>query len=358
MNPVEFFSSTMPEADSKFTAACAIRGLDVREYINPTRGPDGELLRTQVCRIGPTDARDVLFVVSATHGIEGYCGAGIQTGLLETLPTIDLPSSLAVVMVHMINPWGCAWDKRENEDNVDVFRNLLYCNPPYATNPAYDLLADAICPPRWDEATRRAADQQLRAYDAQHGEGAWIGAARRGQHDHPRGLTYHGRGPTWSKRTIDAIVSEQLTQAQRIVNYDLHTGYGPYGHGVVVCFEPEGTPTSARLEQWFGSDLLRPGSDPIIPAHPGTPYDAVCAHLPAEVTSFALEFGTATVTDLFDLLREASWVFNYGDPRSEHGRAVRRAYRELFYPEHDDWKLQVWTRGREVFERAVSALAR
>ncbi|MDZ4753982.1 MAG: DUF2817 domain-containing protein [Phycisphaerae bacterium] len=347
----------MPEADAKFLNACQLRGAAVQSFVHPRHGPAGELLQTLVARVGARDAPDVLVLISGTHGIEGYCGAGVQTGLLDVLSEFSLPPTLAVVFVHMINPWGCAWDRRENEDNIDIFRNLLYCDPPYRPNAEYDSLAEAICPVAWSTGAREAADRRLTAYDAEHGAGAWIGVARRGQHDHPSGLTFHGRDPSWSKRTCDDIVRHQLTSAKRVLNFDLHTGYGEYGEGVVVCCEPPTSPTARRLSNWFGADLLYLGADPIIPAHPGSPYDVVCGNLAADVTSFALEYGTENVTGIFDLLREASWVFNYGDPLSAHGRAVRARYRALFYPERDDWKRLVWARGREVFEHAVAALA-
>jgi hypothetical protein len=356
MDPTDFFSARVDEADRKFSIACLAAGATLRTYSHPALGPDGESLRTSVARIGASDAPDVLVVISGTHGIEGYCGAGIQTGILRSLDTLTLPTTLAVVLVHQINPWGCAWDRRENEDNVDLFRNFLYCDPPYAANPEYDAIADALCPPEWDGPSRAAAESTLSGYESKHGAGSIIRVARRGQHDYPRGLTYQGRGPTWSKRTMDAIVASELAAARRVFNLDIHTGYGNFGEGAVVCAESRGSDTARRLIECFGDDLLWLGTDPVIPTHPGMPYDRLCASLSADVMSFALEFGTANVADEFDLLREASWVFNYGDPQSEHGRSVRTRYRALFYPEMNEWKRLVWERGRDVFATAVTAL--
>ena len=46
-------------------------------------GPDGAPLFVDEARLGPPDARRVLFLASGTHGIEGFCGSGIQTFLLR-----------------------------------------------------------------------------------------------------------------------------------------------------------------------------------------------------------------------------------------------------------------------------------
>jgi len=347
----------MPEADAKFVSACSAFGIVPDIFPHPMPGPTGEALRTLACRIGEPDALDVLSIVSGTHGIEGYAGAGLQTGLLHGLLASPLPATLAIVFAHVINPWGCAWDRRENEDNVDVFRNLLYCDPPYAENAEYELLADAICPPVWHGPIRDDADRRLGEYDARLGAEAAYAVARRGQHTHPKGMTFHGRGPSWSKRTVDAIVGRHFLRARRILNLDIHTGYGSYGSGQVVSFASKGTETSSRLERWFGSDLLWLGGEADIPSHPRSPFDAACAAVSARVVSCALEFGTEAVQDIFTLLREASWIYNYGQPTSRHGQAVRRIYRSILYPDRNDWKQLVWNRGEQVIRQSIAAFS-
>ncbi|MBM3560453.1 MAG: DUF2817 domain-containing protein, partial [Alphaproteobacteria bacterium] len=82
MRPQFHFAASYADARAKFLAAALDAGASVRRLIHPERGPDGETLAVDVARLGPTTARRVLVVVSATHGAEGFCGAGVQTGLL------------------------------------------------------------------------------------------------------------------------------------------------------------------------------------------------------------------------------------------------------------------------------------
>jgi hypothetical protein len=52
----------------------------------------------------------------------------------------SLPDDVAVLMIHLINPWGTAWIRRVNEDNIDLNRNYLdlHRQPPH--NEHYEAL--------------------------------------------------------------------------------------------------------------------------------------------------------------------------------------------------------------------------
>jgi hypothetical protein len=353
------FSSTPREADEKFYAACRGAGIAPVVFTHPLKGPDGEALATTLALLGPHEAANMLMVVAGTHGIEGYAGGGVMVQLLADPGAIRLPADTAVLFVHQINPWGLAWNRRENEDNVDLFRNLLYCDPPYAENPAFADLADALVPSAWSGPVREAADRTLQRFVQQHGERELTRIMRLGQHTHPKSLTYHGRGPTWSKRTVDRIVDGWLGHARTVVTLDIHTGYGPVGDGLIMSYDQEGSPGLAWLRDWFG-DVHVCGHDPLIPVHPRWPYDIVADRVPgARVRTVALEYGTAEVDVLdLDLVRESSHHHLWGDPLSPAGRAIQKRFRARFYVETDAWKAKVLARGVEVFGRTLAGLGR
>ncbi|MGH7002367.1 MAG: DUF2817 domain-containing protein, partial [Alphaproteobacteria bacterium] len=70
------FSKDYAEARRRFLRAAKVRGAALRSYINSNRGPGGERLATDCAWIGPSGARKVLVLISGTHGVEGFCGAG------------------------------------------------------------------------------------------------------------------------------------------------------------------------------------------------------------------------------------------------------------------------------------------
>ena len=105
-----FFSSSYAEAREKFLAALEAGGGRLLESAeNPNKGPGDGRLFTDVGRIGPGDAKKILVLTSATHGIEGYCGSGCQIGwLAKHHYWRDATPDVAVYLVHAMNQIGRA----------------------------------------------------------------------------------------------------------------------------------------------------------------------------------------------------------------------------------------------------------
>ena len=196
MSVTDYFSATYPEARARFIEACEALDLDVAHHVHPERGAQGEELATDVVRIGPADASHVFITMSATHGVEGFCGSGAQVGALRSGLYNDLPDNLAVVLIHAINPYGFSWLRRVTNENVDLNRNHLDHDAPYPVNDGYEQLRDAICPQQWTEEAQAAARTTLEAYAREHGPMALQGAISGGQYSDPTGLFFGGNAPT------------------------------------------------------------------------------------------------------------------------------------------------------------------
>jgi hypothetical protein len=148
-DPADYYSDRVDQAGARFRLAAAAAGAEVRIHAHPESGPHGEALATMVAQLKP-DAPRALVVVSGTHGVEGLCGSAIQCALLEQLANHPLPSGMGLVLVHRINPWGAAWDRREDDANIDIFRNLLYRHPPFEPNELYERFEEGINPRAWE----------------------------------------------------------------------------------------------------------------------------------------------------------------------------------------------------------------
>src|SRR5215470_15847494 len=165
------FAKDYVDARGKFRDAVTKAGGTIASYGNPGKGPAGEDLATDIAWFGPRAASRVLVTMSATHGVEGFCGSGIQVASLEAGFVKELPADTALLVVHALNPYGFAWIRRVTEENVDLNRNFVdHASAP--ANPGYDALADAICPAQWDDTARSAALKQLQEYAAEHGAAA------------------------------------------------------------------------------------------------------------------------------------------------------------------------------------------
>ncbi len=143
-------TTTYQTSRRRFLAAANETGADVATHLHPLRGIDGEELAIDVASIGPDDAESVLLIVSGTHGVEGFTGSALQHHWLEQHAAAR-PAQLRVVLVHALNPYGFAWVRRVNEDNVDLNRNFVDWSQPPPANEDYGALAQLLVPDTWDE---------------------------------------------------------------------------------------------------------------------------------------------------------------------------------------------------------------
>ncbi|MCB1997542.1 MAG: M14 family metallopeptidase, partial [Rhodoferax sp.] len=251
LHPERFFAQTYAEARAGFLTAAEACGLDVQSHAHPLRGPEGEELAMDVVRDGPVDASAVLVVTSACHGVEGFCGSGVQRALLADagFRAAAADTGVAVLYVHALNPWGFAWWRRTTHENVDLNRNFHDFHGPLPENPAYDELATAIVPTQWPAPE---ADARLAAYAAEHGDRALQTAVTAGQYQHPQGLFFGGRAPTWSQQTLRHVLQDHGRRCARLAWIDLHTGLGPSGHGERIFAGDNDDVVVARARAWWG----------------------------------------------------------------------------------------------------------
>ncbi|OAB56116.1 hypothetical protein AY599_27875 [Leptolyngbya valderiana BDU 20041] len=357
-DPASYFARSYAEARAALREAATAAGLSVDARAHPLRGPDGEELSTDAVWIGPKDARRLLVSISGTHGGEGYCGSGVQCGMLETGRYRDLPADTAVLIVHAINPHGFAWTRRVTEDNVDLNRNFVDFAAPLPENAGYAELHETICPPRWDQETIEQTFSALMAYAERHSMAALQQAVSGGQYGFDDGLFFGGQRPTWSHRTLEELLRRYGAAAKAVAVVDYHTGLGPFGHGERICPHPAGSAARARAEDWYGGDITATDdgtstSAPLV----GTNDIGIARALPqAEVTQIALEYGTQPLFEVINALRGDNWLHAHGDPQGPESRAIKAEMRRCFYPGTPEWCRMIWDRAVETEDLALAGL--
>jgi hypothetical protein len=355
-----YFPDSYAEARARFLAACAEAGAAVENRPNPHAGPQGEDIATDVAWLGPREAEAVLVVLAGTHGIEGFCGSGIQLGLLQSGLAAARPTGSAVMLVHGVNPHGFAWQRRVTEENVDLNRNFLDHGQPHPINAAYDELHPLLCPPTWDDATIAEAERALGAWADEHGQPALRAAVSGGQYGHADGIFYGGRADTWAKANLEAVLDAHLGAARRVALIDVHTGLGPHGFGDrLLPFLPD-DPVARLANDWFAGDCTdQPaGAHMTVTDLRGVSLPAIRDRLAADVfVGTALEYGTIPTPEVRLALRADNWLHIHGQPDSAKGRAIKDQIRAAFYPETADWKTQVWDRAEETVRLMYAGLA-
>jgi hypothetical protein len=346
------FSPTYAVARRKFLRAAAARGLAVDSRVLDLPGAEGETLAIDVVLDGPADASSMLLVLSGVHGVEGFCGSAIQTGLLG-LGAAALPDT-AVLHVHAVNPYGFSHLRRVTQENVDLNRNFVDFDRALPVNPGYAEIHDALLPPQWPPGPE--AESALDAYRERHGARGLQRAISLGQHAFADGMFFGGRAPTWGHRTFRQILRDYTPRVRQLASIDVHTGLGPYGVGerIFASFDPALLP---RAQRWWGElTSVDDGSSTSIPltgpiqtalaeAYPQRPHIGIC-----------LEYGTWPNERMMPALRAEHWLHRRGSADLVQTAAIRHTLKAAFYPEEDDWKRRVWQQGVEACQQALAGL--
>lgn len=350
-------STTYAVARQAFLAAAASAGARLQTFEHPLKGPDGEDLAVDVAEFGPHDAPNVVLVVSATHGVEGFCGSALQCHWLEHHVS-DRPPSVRLVMIHALNPFGFAWVRRVNEDNVDLNRNFIDWTHPAPANDDYDRIADLVVPADFGEESQASTFTALLALVNDIGLDRMQAIVSSGQYANPRGVFYGGAGPVWSHLWLRSWAAEALCDAKRLTIIDLHTGLGEWGHGELIGSEAPDDPVHQRAAALWGDVRSMLGGDSVSAALTGD-WLAIAQELApgAERVAMALEYGTVDPITVLLALRADAWLHGYGDPTGPDAAAIRAQVRAAFADDNPEWIQTLWPRFAEVLDRAFAALA-
>jgi hypothetical protein len=349
------FSDTYQEARKKFLAAVG----KAKAYPCSTKGPAGDDLFTDVAYFGDPDAKKLFVIISATHGPEGYCGSAGQLTFLQAKYHEKLPPSTGVLMIHALNCYGFAWDRRVTAEGCDLNRNFLDFSQPVPPNPGYEELLEHIVPEDRSDAGLKRAQAGIAAFREKHGEQKLKAARTQGQYTRPGGPFYGGNGPTEARRTLEKIVADyRVADREQVVVVDYHTGLGPYGYGELQCEQPSGSDGYERATKIFGPSATSPdmgtSSSAVIYGCQDDYWERI---LGDRHVYCALEFGTYTVPPEKSPNARDHWLFMYKreEANTELGREIRRATKSHFYPQKADWQEMVITRGHQVHRQVLEA---
>lgn len=353
------FAQTYAAARAKFLQAAESARLDVHSHPHPMRGRDGEALAMDVVRDGPADAQRVLLISSGCHGVEGFCGSGIQIALLNDAAwrARARDAGVAVVYIHALNPYGFSWWRRTTQENVDLNRNFQDFHRPLPTNPGYDEIASLLVPPIWPPRWRHKL--ALVSFVLRRGVRALQTAVSTGQYGHPQGLFFGGSAPTWSQVTLRHVLREHAARAARLAWIDLHTGLGPAGVGERIYAGRKDPAALARARAWWGPKItsIYDGSSVSAPLT-GLMWTAVVDECPqAEYTGIAIEYGTQPIRRVLHALRAEQWLENHPEFIATRGPQIKQQMRDAFYTDTDAWKQRVVAQALEAARQAVAGLS-
>ena len=354
------FSENYLESRQKFTAAAHDAGATLTTYLLDRQGPAGEELATDIAWWGAPDARKVLATISGTHGVEGFFGSATQVEWLRRANSATLlkKSEVAVLHIHALNPYGFAWLRRTNEDNIDVNRNWLNFDLTLPQNPLYEELSSDLCPTDWSTATQAETGTRLGAWIQRHGFAQFQRAVSGGQWQFPHGLFYGGVAPSWSRRTLTNIITTHLQAASRVCVLDFHTGLGPYGYAEPIIGVPRQDQGFTRTRAWIGGAAKSLYGDGSISAEiKGDSLSVIPALMPrALVDVVALECGIRPINEVALALRADAWLHAHGDPSAAAAQPIKALLRAAFHSEDRLWQGMALGQGLAACQSAIGEL--
>ena len=333
-------------------------------YTHPwARGPQGERLTTDVAVFGAKGADRLLIVGSGTHGIEGYCGAGAIAHVLQSGLTDRLPANLQLVLIHALNSYGFAWERRTDEWNVDLNRNFVeFSARVFEANPVYDDIHPHLVPGDLYGPLHEAGDEAIRSLMKRLGADVYHETVSRGQHRYADGLFYGGASPTWSRIWFETMLRYQWMRGKKRVGMiDIHSGLGPCGHGELLLSRD--AVEHRRALDWFGEDAetwSKSSKGPVAVDSLGgsirQPFFR-WAHL-AEMTVAGLEFGTVPLEVEREALRLDNLLHLHSQPGTPEWSKIKALMRAAFFVETEEWCRQIAEQTLLRVRQAIAGLSR
>ena len=304
------------------------------------RGPSGEDLTIDIGWLGSGSPQHALVHSSGIHGVEGFAGSAIQLQLLEEPP--KLPPDTAVLFTHILNPFGMAWLRRANENNVDLNRNFIPDGHYEGIPPHYEAIDTHLS--RGPLYTRA-----ITAF-MRYGVSISLQAVAGGQYEFPQNLFYGGKQLEPGLEKYYAFLKQNLASARRALGIDVHTGIGRFSRDLLIVERDYDS-----LRQIFGSHVTL--SQPKhLPAYRirGSHHELFISALSHAQPRFLMqEFGTYNPVKVFRALREENQSHHNG---AALDHVTKETLKETFCPTSETWRQRVLLRGQEVFDQALQEL--
>lgn len=350
------FSHSYASARKRFLAAARARELPVESYKHRFPGRDNETLAIDVVLDGSPDARRLIVVSSGVHGVEGFCGSGIQVFSLhdDEVRVRAKAAGVAILYIHAVNPYGFSYIRRVTHENVDLNRNFHDFSQPLPVNVGYRALHDLLIPKQWPPTLGNKA--KLGWMIATQGKRAFQAAVSGGQHEFEDGLFFGGTQATWSNETVRTIVRKYCAVAQSIAWLDLHTGLGPEGKGERILSARNNPEGLADAKSMWGEAITSFFEATTVSANvTGGMLAALqleCAQ--ADFNAISIEYGTQPIKSVMAAMRAEQWLQKNPRTGATQAQRIKRQMLNAFFVDTDAWKSTVIEQAREALFQAIA----
>ena len=318
--------------------------------------PASESLTIDIAWLGSRQPRKALVHVCGIHGVEGFAGSAVQLALLDR-PVLTLPEDMAMILVHVLNPYGMAHLRRANENNVDLNRNFFLGEAGWRGAPAGYATLDRFLNPPYPPARISSFHLRLLLAELSLGGTTIRQAVAGGQYDFPKGIFFGGATLEKEPRLYAAWLQDQLSCVENLFVIDLHTGLGPFGRDTLLLRSSERS--SGELSRALGLPVATDSDETEVMGyeHAGGHSGLYRQALPrAKVIQVTQEFGTYNGRRLLRALRAENQYHHHGSGGGDDHWS-KHILKERFCPNSTTWQTAVLKQGVELAIRAGAFLA-
>ena len=337
VNTSSYFSPNYATARYRFIKAAESVGAVLTQLPLAIKGPDGGELAVDLAWVGSINPHCVILHVCGIHGVEGFAGSAIQLKALEEL--IGVENDTAIVFVHALNPYGMAWLRRFNGNNVDLNRNCFLRDESWCGAPsAYEDLDDFLNPnksPSWDLFYLHVLRNISR-----YGYGALKNVVAAGQYEYPKGLFFGGKKLEPELRLYKDWLESSFSLTNHYFVIDVHTGLGKWGQNSLF-HKAQATKADAfpkEIKQYLANEHEE--SKVVGYKFKGGHWELYRGLFgEAKVDFITQEFGTFSGVRILKGLRAENQYHHYGDADFNHWSKM--ALKNLFCPSSEKWRTSI-----------------
>jgi hypothetical protein len=356
--PRDYFSPDYFTARERFVASCATHGFGHQAISIDAPGPRNEPLTIDVGVAGPPNPKSARVLTSGVHGVEGFFGSAVQLAFLDSLaPDWEPPEGAAVVLLHALNPYGFAWRRRFNEQNVDLNRNFLLAGEPYSGAPRLTGHFRRLLTPQGYHRRFGFWTARMVLLAMRHGIGAFWRTLPVGQYDYPEFLYFGGHRRAQTAEQLEKLLPMLLGTAKDVVHLDFHTGLGRWAKCDLLLGERERPETSAWWREHFRGTTVKEAvsSDSSYVIRGGFGGWLQASFPDCNYRYAVAEFGTYSPRRVTQALaEELRWHMQLGNQLPEHW--ARRQLADVFVPRDPRWRATALATGLSLSKRAADAL--
>jgi len=355
MNNLEAFSPDYAIARERFRAKSLAWGFDCTAYPIDQVSPTGEELTIDVAIAGTSNPKRTVVISSGLHGVEGFLGSAIQLALLEQQQILASRSpDTRVVIIHALNPYGFAWRRRWNEDNVDLNRNFLLPEEEFTGSPKNYPKFNAFLNPTSPPSKFEPYILQAIWLILNHGMNSLRSTLPAGQYDFPKGLFFGGNATSKTQEILAANLAQWIGNTSEVLHIDFHTGLGKLGTYKLLLGLTQ-PPSFKRLVERFGAETIESNSTEGVSYPIRGGLKTWCQALLPECRYDLLtaEFGTYPAIKVLQALRAENRAHHWGNPQQNY-EWTKSQLVEMFAPVSHKWRERCVVQGIEICNQALS----